>query len=119
MTLDRFDRALIAAAMRPRPPEPPPARVIPLFTRPVHALQPPDVIGAPRGPRYVDHAMCPMCGTAGEGVTYQGELRSGAKVHTLQAHSHGLRCVRNGEPRCLGSGLRMAFVGGGWIGAPT
>ena len=136
------------AATRVRSPEstPSPAPVVQLFTRPqhvkscmrcgyvggnargcgtAHTTQPgarderEPHIKSVRGPRYVDHGMCPMCGTDGEGIAYQGELMSGAKVHTLQVHSVGLRCSRADAPRCLGSEMRMVFINGVWIGAPT
>jgi hypothetical protein len=60
-----------------------------------------------------------MCGTEGQGVEYQGELRSGAKIHTLAAHTAGMRRVERGQPRCLGAGMRLVFEGGIWKGAPS
>lgn len=72
-------------------------------------------IFTPRAPRFVDYTPCPMCGYR-LGLEYQGELRSGVKLHTIAAHSAGRGSVRPGEPRCLGAGLRMVFTPSGWRG---
>lgn len=114
--LDRFDLMELAAARsRAAIVAPTVLRVEPPRAHrpaPVVAIAPPNV----RGPKYVDHATCPMCGTTREGITYQGMRASGAKIHELAAHSPGYRSVRPKEPRCLGSGMRMAFVDGQWVG---
>lgn len=72
-----------------------------------------------RGPRFVDHCTCPMCGVDQLGLEYQGELRSGVKVHTIATHTEGMRRVERGQPRCLGSGVKMVFEGGTWKGAAS
>lgn len=76
----------------------------------------PSVITSKLGPRYVDHAPCPMCGVDRQGIEYHGELMSGAKVHTIAAHTSGMRRVAPGQPRCLGAGMRMVFDDGVWKG---
>ena len=111
--LDRFDRLLErATAPAPRPVSAP---VVQLVTRPVHVEREP-VITSTRGPRFVDHMTCPMCGVEQLGIEYQGELMSGAKVNTLAAHTPGMRRVERKQPRCLGAGVRVEFVGGVWRG---
>lgn len=110
---DRFDRML---ALRAAPPPAPVAR-IQLQARPAVVERQP-VITSTRGPRWVDHMTCPMCGSEDVGIAYQGELMSGAKVHTLGAHSPGMRSVKHGMPRCLGAGMRVVFEGGEWKGEP-
>lgn len=76
-------------------------------------------ITSERGSRYVDRMTCPMCGTDREGIEYHGELMSGAKVHTVQAHTAGKRRTERGQPRCLGAGMRVVFEGGIWKGLPS
>lgn len=95
---DRFDRLIANATGRPAEREP--------------------VITSKRQPRFVDHATCSMCGVTELGVEYHGELRDGTKVHQLAAHTAGMRRVERKQPRCLGAGMRVAFVDGGWHGAP-
>lgn len=115
--LDRFDRMLLATAM-------PASSASPALSSPrvavavLPAVRQP-VIHSTRGPRYVDHMTCPMCGADREGIEYHGELMSGAKVHTIQAHTAGMRRVQRGEPRCLGAAMRVVFTSSGWLGAPT
>ncbi len=72
-------------------------------------------IFAPRAPRYVDYMSCPLCSYR-VGIEFHGVLMSGAKVHTVGAHSPGRGNRRNGEPRCMGAGMRVEFVGD-WRGA--
>lgn len=114
--LDRFDRMLLAAEA---------ARVPASGPRVVNVLPAkPAVVDVPyitseRAPRFVDHTACPMCGTDREGIEYHGTLMTGAKVHTIAAHTAGMRRVQRGQPRCLGSGMRLVFEGGVWKGAPN
>ena len=111
--LDRFDRMLLATAT-------PASSVSPTSSLPrVVVADVGMVITSKRGSRYVDHTTCPMCGVDGQGIEYHGVLMSGAKVHTLAAHTSGMRRVQAGEPRCLGAGMRVVFEGGAWKGAPT
>lgn len=105
--LDRFDRMLLVSQSAARP----------LITRPVVTERQP-VITSTRGPKYVDHMTCPMCGVERVGIEYHGELMSGAKVHTIAAHSPEMRCVMPKQPRCLGAGMRVRFVNGAWAGEP-
>lgn len=110
--LDRFDRMLLAgSAPRTEPPAPAP-QVAP--ARPAVRAE---VITSKRGPRFADYTACPLCGHPRIGLEYQGELLSGVKLHTLYAHSPGSAMVQRGKPRCLGAGMRMTFVAGGWRGA--
>ena len=97
--LDRLDRVELGI----KPPSPPVVRAIAPVTR---------------GPKFVDAMTCPMCNVERLGITYQGELMSGAKVHELAAHSAGRRSVANGQPRCLGARMRVVFENGIWKGAP-
>ena len=106
---DRFDSMLLGS--------PSPAPVSPLTTRPVVITRIP-VITSKRGPKYVDHTACPMCGVDRVGIEYHGELMTGAKVHTLAAHTAELRYSKSGQPRCLGAGMRVEFVEGAWRGVP-
>lgn len=115
-TPDRFDRMLLAAAM-PRVVNVPPAVPLPLPVLPVPVAS--AYITSKRGPRYVDHTACPLCGVTELGIEYHGQLMSGAKVHQLYAHTAGKRLVLRGLSRCLGSGVRVVFEGGVWKGAPT
>lgn len=102
--LDRFDRMLVSTQGE-----------LSLTTRPVVVDRMP-VITSARGPRFVDHMTCPLCGTDRLGIEYHGELMSGAKVHTIAAHTAGLRRVERKQPRCLGATMRVEFVGGVWRG---
>lgn len=108
--LDRFDRMLLGMST-------PVAVVTP---RAVVVAHPPverdPVIHSKRGPKYVDHMPCPICGRAELGIEFHGELRSGAKIHTIAAHSAGARLVLPRQPRCLGAGLRVLFEAGIWRG---
>lgn len=99
---DRFDRMALGL---PPPTAVPPATVTATY------------INSTRGPRFVDHGTCSMCGVERLGIEYHGELRSGAKVHQFAAHSEGRRSVQSGRPRCLGAGMRVVFEGGTWRGA--
>jgi hypothetical protein len=111
---DRFDRMLFGLPpARPRSAPRPLVRVVP---RPVVEAPSPTIVGAPRGARFVDHTACPYCGTEREGIEYHGQLRDGSKVHTIAAHTEGLRRVERGRPRCLGSGMRLTFTAAGWAG---
>ena len=77
------------------------------------------VITSKRPPRFVDHTSCPLCGIDRIGVEYHGVLMTGAKVHTLAAHTANMRRVDTKQPRCLGAGMRVVFEGGVWKGAST
>lgn len=108
--LDRFDRMLLAAPL--------PVVSAPLRVRPVALeVERQPVITSERGPKYVDYATCPMCGVTDLGIEYQGELRSGAKLHTISAHTAERRRVERGMPRCLGAKMFVVFEGGAWKGA--
>lgn len=111
--MDRFDRMLVSVGPCV---EPAPVPRAPLTTRSIGPERQP-VITSTRGPRFVAHATCPWCGTPEVGVEYQGELRSGAKVHTLAAHTAGMRRTERGQPLCLGARMRMVLEGGTWKGA--
>lgn len=80
--------------------------VLGLETRPIHTERQP-VITSTRGPRYVAHAACPLCGVDGVGVESQGTLMTGVEVRTLAAHTAGMRRVDRRQPRCLGAGMRL------------
>jgi len=90
-----------------------PSLSLELNTRPIRAEREP-VITSERAPRFVAHASCSLCGVRDLGVEFHGELMSGAKIHQLAAHSPDKRSVQRGQPRCLGSGARVQFVGGHW-----
>jgi hypothetical protein len=94
-----------------------PTQIPRLTTRPVHT-EPERLVTTTRDARYVDRGTCPMCGVTELGIEYHGRLLTGAKVHTLASHTAGMRRVQNGEPRCLGAGMRIVFAGGVWKGAP-
>lgn len=114
--LDRFDRMLLAhAAAASAPPAPFTFSGSPAYTAPERE----PVIHSKRASRFVDRTACPMCGTADEGIEFHGVLMSGVKVHTIVAHTAGMKRVETKQPRCLGSGMRMVFEGGVWKGAPT
>lgn len=124
--LDRFDRLLLAAERSANVTAPSragwehPSLVVGDEPRTPSPAQREPVITSTRPPRFVDYTGCPMCGHERLGVEYHGELMSGAKVHTLAAHSPSMARVQNGgKPRCLGAGLRMVFEGGTWKGAPS
>lgn len=137
--LDRFDRMLLAHHNDPLILSPQTGRSEPSRGAKARASQPAGserrvqgvtagetaaalrqpVITSTRGPKYVDHMTCPMCGTDGQGVEYHGQLMSGAKVHTIAAHAAGIRRAQRGQPRCLGAGMRIVFVEGIWKGAPS
>jgi hypothetical protein len=68
----------------------------------------------PRGPRFVDFMACSLCGAPRVGIEYHGELRSGAKVHETATHAPGRGNRRGEQPTCLGSKVRVVFVGGDW-----
>lgn len=112
--LDRFDRMLLAHAAAASAP-PFSFTGTPDYTAPERE----PVIHSKRASRFVDRTACPMCGTADEGIEFHGVLMSGVKVHTIVAHTAGMKRVESGQPRCLGSGMRMVFEGGVWKGAPT
>lgn len=97
--LDRLDRMVLG---------------LELTTRPVVVAHAPVAALSTRGPRFVGHAVCPMCGVDGIGVEYHGELMTGAKVHQLAAHTAGMRRVDRMQPRCLGAGMKVT-----WKGAPA
>lgn len=116
---DRFDRLLgLVPPAAPVPSSPTPRRaLVPLSAFEERKREP--VIHSTRPARFVDHAVCPMCGTDRMGIEYHGELKSGAKVHQIAAHTPNFRRVERGQPRCLGAGMRMVFEGGAWKGAPA
>lgn len=118
--LDRFRvaRSLATYTAAPVPvPSPAPRRAL----IPLEQLKPErkPVIHSTRGPRFVDHTQCPMCGVDRIGIEFHGVLMSGAKVHTITAHTPEKRRVEPGQPRCLGAGMRMIFVDGAWRGEPA
>lgn len=118
--LDRFDRLLLGVPpARPAALRTTAASFIARATAPTAPAAPAErepVITSKRPPRFVDHATCPMCGIDRLGVEFHGELRSGAKVHQLAAHTANMRRVDTKQPRCLGSSMRMEFVDGNWRG---
>lgn len=122
MSLDRLDRLVLAGSAPRAVPDtevPHPATAhgrehAGAPTRPVVPIG--EVIHSKRGPRFVDYAGCPMCGHHRIGVVYLGVSIKGPKMHELFAHSPGSASSRRGEPRCLGAGLRVVFVGGSWQG---
>lgn len=77
------------------------------------------VITPTRGARFVDYMACPLCFHPRVGITFQGELRDGSKVHELFAHSMGVGMVHRDKPRCLGAGLRVVFKDGTWQGVTS
>lgn len=116
MSLDRFDRLLLAgSAPRTVTPAAPIPQVAP--ARPVVRAYVPDapVITSTRGPRFADYTACLMCGRERLGLEYQGELMSGIKLHTLAKHSPGAGRPMKTQPMCLGAGMRMKFVAKGWV----
>jgi hypothetical protein len=122
MSLDRLDR-LVLAGSAPRAGSAvstPATSSTGLAGVPARPVVPASVSTfAPRGPRFVDYMPCPLCGHERVGIEFHGTLMSGAKVHALFSHSMGAALVRKGMPRCMGSGLRVVFLGGVWRGAPT
>jgi hypothetical protein len=118
--LDRLDRLVLLAGSAPRAggTTSTPASSSALAGVPARLVVRPsevDHITSKRGPKFVDYTTCPACQFTHVGLAYQGELMSGKKVHTLASHTVGAGCVVAGRPRCAGSGLGMALVGGGWV----
>lgn len=116
--LDRFDRMLLATESRAAASAAAPSRSgwVPSIVAATPEADPDPAPPIPRGPRFVDHMDCPLCKARDLGIEYGGELMSGAKVHTIRAHTEGKRGVVSGKPRCFGSGLRVVFSNGIWKG---
>lgn len=112
--LDRLDRLTLAGLAPRTAPVAPLPQVVPARSA-VPTSSEVDHITSKRGPRFADYTSCPMCGHERLGLEYQGELRSGVKLHTLAAHSPGAGRTTKGQPRCLGAGMRMKFVAAGWV----